>query len=584
MHVTFLYPDLFCKTWHHYQYGIAQLSACLKQAGHSADLIHLHEPMAREVFVAELERRGTQVLAISATSGQWPHIVDPVRWTREELPDVHVIAGGIHATLAPQEALDSAPLHAVAVGECEEALVEYVEALEDGHERTGIANFWVREPDGDIARNEQRPLVENLDQLPMCDHDVFDFRHILDLTGGEASVMATRGCPFRCAYCSNEAKLDIMQGLGDNMRYRSPQNVLDEVCHLRDEYGAQSIYFIDDIFTMNREWLARFCDEYGKRCNLPFKIQIQVKTVDYERLAMMREVGLYSIVVGVESGDPEIRKKVLAKRISNDDILRVFRDADSLGIETGSYNIIGVPGESEESIRRSIEFNKELNPDRSIVSIFTPFPGTSLYDECVREGLIEHYTKTTYFDRASFLPIPGISQERLVNLHDEFVRSALEISEKKASRGYFSFLTNLGQARVSTQDANYVYIAAPRIDSVERKSVCSHPYSELGYGIKLREGSRLRFGIAMDPDVWDPRKGGGVIFRVEVRSGLRRRKVFERMLDPKHLEDDRHWFNEEVDLAKWGGKRVKLYFSTHAANGSNDFCSSYWAEPHLIAA
>ncbi|MCB0221750.1 MAG: radical SAM protein [Chrysiogenetes bacterium] len=582
--MTFLYPDMFCKTWHHYQYGIAQLSACLKQAGHTTDLIHMNEPVGREEFIADLQRRGTEVLALSTTSGQFPYVMDPIRWAREDLKDLHVIAGGIHPTLAPQDTMDAVPVHAVAVGECEEAIVEYVDALQAGRDRSSIANFWVRKENGEIARNLQRPLLEELDRLPMCDHDIFDFRHILSLTCGEASVMATRGCPFRCAYCSNEAKLDIQAGLGDNMRYRSAKSVLDEICHIRDTYDAKSMYFIDDIFTMNREWLAEFCEEYGKRCKLPFKIQIQVKTVDYERLAMMKEVGLYSIVVGVESGDPEIRRKVLAKRISNDDIRRVFCDADSLGIETGSYNIIGIPGETEESIQRSIDFNREINPNRSIISIFTPFPGTSLYDECVREGLVEHYTKASYFDRASFLKIPGISQERLIEMHDEFVRSALEISEKKTHRGYFNFLANLERAHVNTQNEDYVYITAPRIDSVERKSVCSHPFSELRYGLKLREGSRLRFGIAMDPSVWDPEKGSGVIFRVELRSGLRRQKLFEKAIDPKRIEDDRHWFNEEVDLSRWGGKSVKLYFSTHAAGDRNDFCSSYWAEPHLVAA
>ena len=584
MHVTFLYPDLFCKTWHHYQYGIASLSGALKAAGHSTDLIHLHEPMTREQFIEELKRRGTQLLAISSTSGQWPFVRDPIRWVREELPGVQVIAGGIHPTLAPQDVMDTVPVDAVAVGECEEALVEYIEAIESGRDPSGIANFWVRQKSGGIKSNAQRMLVQDLDCLAMCDHDLFDFRHILELTGGEASVMATRGCPFRCAYCSNEAKLDIQAGLGENMRYRSARNVLDEVCHVRDTYGATSIYFIDDIFTMNREWLAGFCEEYKRRCDLPFKIQIQVKTVDYARLAMMREAGLYCIIVGVESGDPEIRKKVLAKRISNDDIRRVFRDADSLGIQTGSYNIIGVPGEDEASIRRSIAFNRELNPDRTIVSIFTPFPGTSLYDECIEKGLIEDFTKATYFDRASFLKIPGITQEKLLALHDEFTRSALEISERKAGRGYYNFLTSLEEAHINTEDSRYVYTAAPRIDSVERKSVCSHPFSELRYGLKLREASRLRFGIGMDPSVWDPAMGGGVIFRVELRSGLRRQKIFEKALDPKRLEDDRHWFNEELDLSKWGGKRVKLYFSTHAAGRSNEYCSSYWAEPHLVAA
>ncbi len=585
MRVTFLYPDVFCKTWHHYQYGIASLSACLKQAGHTTDLIHLDEVPTKDRFLKELERRGTQVLAVSATSGQWRYVRGPLQWTAEELPQVHRIAGGIHPTLVPGDIFASAPLDAIFLGEAEHSLPEYIGKLAQGERPLDVAGTWANVGGGtegkEIRKNPPARLPDPLDSLPLADHDLFDFRDILRRTGGEASLMATRGCPYRCSYCSNEVRIDQNKGLGDNMRYRAAARVFDEVDHVRGVYGAQSIYFIDDIFTMNREWLRGFCEEYGRRGGPPFKIQIQVKTVDYERLAMMREVGLYQIVVGVESGDDRVRKKILNKSITQDDIARVFGDADSLGIETAAYNMIGIPGETEESIRNSIEFNKKIAPDRTILSIFTPFPATSLYEECLRLGLLEDYTKATYFDKASFLPIPGISRGKLEALYDEYTRSGIEISEKKARRGYFDFLTALDQARVRTQDSRFVYLAAPRIDSVERKSVSCHPFSELSYGVRLKSGTKLKFGIGMAPEVWSPEKGEGVTFRVEVKSGLRKKRLFERHLDPKRNPQDRHWANHELDLSAFGSKKVNLLFSTHVER-SNDFCSSYWAEPHLV--
>ncbi|MEW6775887.1 MAG: radical SAM protein [Bdellovibrionota bacterium] len=583
MHVTFLYPDVFCKTWHHYQYGIASLSAVLKKAGHTTDLIHLDCMPTREAFLEEIHRRKTNLLAVSSTSGQWRYVREPLQWVREEMPEVHLLAGGIHPTLVKGDVFESAPVDAICLGEAEETLPEYVNRLAGNKNHADVGGFWVKLPSGEIRQNPMALLPDPIDALPMADHDLFDFRDILRRTGGEASLMATRGCPYRCSYCSNEVKIDQNKDLGENMRYRSASNVLDEVEHVRDVFGAKSIYFIDDIFTMNRAWLRGFCDEYGRRGKMPFKIQIQVKTVDYERLAMMRDVGLYQIVVGVESGDERIRKKILNKHIAPRDILKVFQDADSLGIETAAYNMIGIPGETEETIRNSIEFNKKLNPDRTILSIFTPFPGTSLYDESRRLGLIEDYTKATYFDKASFLPIPGISKKKLEELYDEYTRSAIEIAERKHHRGYYDFVARMGEASVTSQHKGFVYLAAPRIDSIERKAVCCHPYSELRYEVPVQRGTRLKFGIGMAPDVWDPAKGEGVLFRIEVQGKLSRKKIFERYLDPKRNFQDRHWLDQELDLSAWAGRRAKIIFSTRVER-SNDFCSSYWAEPHLVAA
>lgn len=579
MKVTFLYPDVASRTPHYYQMGIGMLSGALKRAGVDRSLYHVAEMPTEEQFCDRICRERPDLLAVSTTSGQWRFAVPMIRWAKQHF-GLPVIAGGIHPTLAPEETVEQAPeLDAICVGEGEGPFVRYVEELASGNRRPeGIPNFWLRTGAGGWEQNPMAPLVENLDTLGWPDHELFDFSRVIDMMNGEANIMAGRGCPYRCSYCSNEVKIDQNRGLGSNLRWRSPEDVVRECEYIRDTYRNRTFYFIDDIFTLNRDWTREFARIYGARVRMPFRIQLQVKTIDAGRLELLRDVGLYSVVAGVETGNEDLRKKVLIKRISNEDILGCFREADRLGIETATYNIIGIPGETEETIRDSIELNRLIRPNRTIVTIFTPFPGTSLHREAKAQGILRQDTDPSYFDENSFLDLKTISRERLLELYREFARSGIEIAEAKSVRGYYDLLNRRSEAAIVTPDPAYVYVAAPKLVYEERRALCAHPPTRLVYRVNVRAGSRFRFGTGIAPGDWD--RTDGVRFRIFAGGRFLRSTLFDRTLRPQTVEGDRAWHHFDLDLSAFGEKAVRLELRTDAA-GRPDFCSAFWAEPHL---
>ncbi len=579
MKVLFLYPDVASRTPHYYQMGVGMLAGAMRRAGVDRALYHVAEMPTEAEFCARMEREKPDLLAISTTSGQWRFVVPMIEWAKKHF-DLPVIAGGIHPTLAPHETIAQAPmLDAICVGEGEEPFVQYVREIAAGNRYpTGLANFWLKTRAGTWEQNPMGPLVDDLDRLGWPDHEIFDFAKVVEMMNGEANVMAGRGCPYRCSYCSNEVKIVQNKDLGSNLRWRSPEDVVRECEYLRDTYRNRTFYFIDDIFTLNREWTKEFARLYGARVRMPFRIQLQVKTIDAERLELLREIGLYSVVAGVETGNEELRKKVLIKRISNDDILACFREADRLGIETATYNIIGIPGETEQTIRDSIELNRQVRPNRTIVTIFTPFPGTSLYKEAKEQGILRQSTDASYFDEHSFLDLKTISREKLLELYREFAQSGIEIAESKTIRGYYDLLNRRADAAVITPDPSYVYVAAPKLNYEERRALSAHPPTRLVYRVDVKEGSRLRFGIGVAQSDWE--KTDGVRFRVIAGGRLFPSTLFDRTLKPRDNAADRAWHHYDLDLAAFGGKTVRLELRTDPA-GKADFSSSYWAEPHL---
>jgi radical SAM superfamily enzyme YgiQ (UPF0313 family) len=215
--VTFLYPDFFSYDEERFlpegriYLGIGYLSAYLKREGHSTSLIHLVRPPQRDELLARIAEQSPDLVAVSSTTHMFPHVREWLEWIKSE-SDIFAICGGAHATIDPQGALAEAPLDAVCLGEGEEALAELCSTLEEGKDPSRIASLWVRKG-GEIRRNQVRPLVEDLDTLPLPDRDIFDPDNFCQQQHERGTLMASRGCPYSCTYCSNHVQRSIYPNL-----------------------------------------------------------------------------------------------------------------------------------------------------------------------------------------------------------------------------------------------------------------------------------------------------------------------------------------------------------------------------------
>jgi radical SAM superfamily enzyme YgiQ (UPF0313 family) len=411
--VTFLYPDFFQYDEERYlpegriYLGIAYLSAYLKKEGHHTSLIHLVAPPKREELLARLRAEDPDILAVSTTSLMFRHVARWLSWIREEL-DIFTICGGAHATIDPEGALEQAPLDAVCLGEGEEVLAELCCALEEGRDPSGIASLWFKKGQ-EIRKNRVRPLVEDLDTLPLPDRSIFDPALFCEQQHERGTLMASRGCPYSCSYCSNHVQRSIYPNRKKYVRFHGVDRVMAEINRIikEDREGRlRYIRFDDDILTLDRQWFRELAARYAQEIKLPFICNSRVNLLDEETVRLFADAGCSVICMGIESGNEALRRKVLRRHMGNAEIVEAFRLCRRYGIKTVSTNMASLPGEELGSLLDTIKINARARPDCMQVSTYNPFPNTRLFQLCRDEGYLSERQVDTIFDGRSALDSP----------------------------------------------------------------------------------------------------------------------------------------------------------------------------------
>ncbi|MBN2354826.1 radical SAM protein [candidate division KSB1 bacterium] len=384
-----------------FHHGVAQLSACLKKNGHETGLLVLDRFDKRKINRAMAKSR-PDILAYSFTSDN----SRLAKWIMDYLSSsgIFSIAGGVHTSSAADDVIPH--VDAICLGEGEGAIVD----LAQGEPITQIKNLWIHR-NGRVLKQEIRPLLQDLDELPFPDRELFDYQNALD-QDHRADFMAGRGCPYRCTYCINECLMRL--GTGKYVRWRTPENIISEIdCVLKTYTGIESICFQDDTFALDIAWLKPFALLYKQRIGLPFACNLRVEAVDEETIEVLKEAGCAEARVGVEQGNETLRRKVLRRKMSNNTIIRTFQQIKKAGIQVFAYNMVGIPGETASSIEETIALNREIKPDKLHVSMFRPYPGTKLYDICKEKGYLSREETPSYFEPISTLSLPTIKKEKV---------------------------------------------------------------------------------------------------------------------------------------------------------------------------
>lgn len=393
------------------QHGLASISAVLKARGISVALAYFAETIDLDRFRNQMETFKPEVVGFYSTAEQF-HFVSKLISAVPE--GIFTILGGPHATCYPK-CIEAVPrLDALCVGEGEYPMVDLTQALQAGTDHTKIANLWVRHG-GQITCNPTRPFVANLDELPYEDRELFNTQEAIDEYGmAQIRVMGSRGCPFHCTYCSNR-KVSTTQP-GQYVRFRSAAHVLGELNALKEKYRFEEVFFVDDIFMMNRRGVDEFCERYPKEIGKPFVFCGRVELCNEAVLRKLKNAGGRRIDFGVESGNEEIRREVMKRRMTNEEILEATRMAKSVGLQVKTYNMVGMPEETPEKHRDTIRLNQQIKPDVASIAVFYPYPGTSIYDMCLAKGYLhpdESLPENYVSRRQSVLTLPGFSKGQI---------------------------------------------------------------------------------------------------------------------------------------------------------------------------
>jgi radical SAM superfamily enzyme YgiQ (UPF0313 family) len=417
--ILFVYPNTTRQVTP--QVGIASLMGAL--TGHEILLFDLTMvPMGQECnyFMREFLYYKPDLVLVSCRSNEWGFAKKVI----ELAYPTEVVVGGIHATICPDEVIAHAKY--LIRGEGEGAVVDFVEAYENDKDLTAIPNVWVKEK-GRVHRNGIRPLVQDLDSLPLPNWRPFDSRHftlsyirnLFPFIRCVGTFEASRGCPYHCSYCSNEFLQGLYKGLGSYHRKKSPQRTVAEIKSFKQLYSeCNFLYFVDETFMIEEGWLK----EFNKLCDkTPYVFMTRPEMVNEKKMKLVAESGGRAVSIGIESGNEEFRKKILNRKTTNSQILRAFQIAKDCGLNTYSFNMVGLPYETRDDILTTIELNKQIRPDIAQFTIFFPLKGTKLFDICVKEG----YLKGEYPDNFNYY-------EYSLLKHPNFKKGELQRWVKKA--------------------------------------------------------------------------------------------------------------------------------------------------------
>lgn len=365
----------------HSQYpGIMTLSAVLKAHGYRSEVVPTDHGLIRRKL-ASGERA---VVAFSTPSALATTYLGFNRTLKKACPDIVSVFGGAHPTYFP-EMIEEDGVDGVCVGEGEYALLDLVRAIDEGRSPREIENWWIKE-EGMVHKNPLRPLVEDLDELPLPDRAAFT--DAIPASGLHAIVMTGRGCPYGCSYCYNHLYQKLYAGKGKLIRRRSVDHVLRELRILKHE-GYRFIRFMDDLFTLHPEWVHEFSDRYAREIGLPFSCLVRANFINDEIVSDLKRAGCHRIMMGIEAGNERLRKEILDRRMSDDEILNAARIIRKAGIRLVTANILALPGGTLADDWQTLDLNIRARSNYGSASILQPFPGTKIHDTARSMGLLE---------------------------------------------------------------------------------------------------------------------------------------------------------------------------------------------------
>jgi anaerobic magnesium-protoporphyrin IX monomethyl ester cyclase len=379
--------------------GLAFLAAALERHDYEVRLFDMPAlGLSEKTIPKVINRERPDFVGITAMTPSMGSALNVAKKVKASDESIIVGLGGPHATVLPEKTLEAAQdLDIIIRGEGEQTIVELMKALQEGTDLMDQVLGITYRKGNCIKSNPIRPPILDMDSLPFPAFNLLPMeKYRLHPPFGRRTpampIITSRGCPYRCIFCSKSV-------FGKKYRANSPSYVVDEILFLKQKFGIEEIKFYDDSFTLDRKRIFEICRLLKKeKIDIKWTCETRVNLVNSDLLRVMKDAGCYMIEYGVESGVQEILCN-LKKDITLKETVEAFDSTHKLGIETVAYFMIGAPEETVETISKTIEFAKKLDPDFAQFSILTPLPGTELFDLAFGDGMtIDDWGEYVYSD------------------------------------------------------------------------------------------------------------------------------------------------------------------------------------------
>lgn len=402
--------------------GLASIASYLEQGGIHCDILDCYAyPDADGPLRELLRQQRPALLGVSCTTASFHDAVRLAQLAKSELPDLKVAFGGPHVSALKNQVLECADVIDYAVmGEGEQTMLELAQL--GGEYPADVAGIVWRSSDGTLVNNGYRSDVLVLDDLPYPAYEkLAGYPHAYKLpifnypTAPNSSCISSRGCPYSCSYCDRSV-------FRRTFRFNSAEYLYNHLEYLKQRFGIRHINFYDDQFTFHRNRVEEFCRMMIDRpLGMTFNCAVRAEHVDRELLSLMKAAGCWMVSLGIESGDEALLSQ--HRQNANLDLLATtIRTIKGCGIRTKGLLMMGLPGENEESIRRSMEYVYSLPIDDFNLAKFTPFPGSPIYEKIHQLGSFDEDWEKMDCMHFQFVP-HGMEKERLEKLFIEFYKN-----------------------------------------------------------------------------------------------------------------------------------------------------------------
>ena len=448
--------------------GISILAAELEEIGHE---VRLYDDSIRELDELKEGMEWADAVGISSLTPNARRARELGKIAKEELGKF-VILGGPHPTTNPEFFLEDGAADICAQGEGDQTLPEVLEHYQNPEAWGDILGITYMK-DGEMVQNPRRPLVKDVDALPLPAYHLWDIGEYMRLmVNPGVTAITSRGCPYACTFC--DAEMTPRQ-----YRSMSVEKTVDLLEHIMKTYNPPQIILFDDLFTIQRKRVIAICKEIVKR-DLFFEwiCESRVDTMDFEMLRWMRKAGCVKIAYGLESGSPDMLVS-MKKGVTPEKVRRGSKLNRQIGMYFKFFILYGFPSETHKDHRITEDLVRETRPDSVCIAVLQPIPGTALYEEVkhlltkdVAEIEFHYWHSTETFKHPTFSHEElHAERERIIKIHHKAIKPLLPRIRRKLERAW-AMLTHpelIGDwfeirnrrrrhlKRVASSDWSYVY-------------------------------------------------------------------------------------------------------------------------------
>lgn len=377
--------------------AIEFLSSYLKSKGHQVELVFDPTSFANEVvsfpklakvldirkeLVQQIINKKPDLVAFSVFTLNYQRALKIARLLKKRRSKIPTIMGGIHPTSVPNIVIKEKSIDMLCIGEGEAALDELLK----NPDSIDIKNIWFKKGKR-IIKNSCRPLIDNLDKVPFPDKDLF--YKIYPGFFNDYYTISSRGCPFACTYCGNNVIRAVYKGLGKSIRRRSPQNIVDELVLAKEKYKLKRITFVDDVFVQDLDWLKEFARLYKKNVNVPYAMLTHPSFLTLKITKLLVKSGCYFLLFGIQSASEKIRRDILNRFESNEQISQAAKNCHQAGLKFSIDHIFNIPTEGISEYKEAVSFYHSLRPTIINAYWLQYFPKTAIIDIAIKYGFIK---------------------------------------------------------------------------------------------------------------------------------------------------------------------------------------------------